>query len=357
MHYSTEHEIFTIDEAAGVGQIDWRASKPPFDAHLKTMDDHFLGARLLGPCKPWVDDVASTNEKGSPGSVHAIVSEALLPWIDVGPSLYANANTSLARPANFTDGQVCWTGGQPVDGKCPQAPIYAWDPQHEFRGLRHLLAFRRFGWPSDGYLAGCAINRVLHEPRIMEGTSDNQREYGWPLLLLTESLSTLLGQHPSVPAGLNKLIDVLWGKHGSNNLTLNIAAGPDHGYLLVCSWQHAVLTRALGRLVRRGWNDPRVAQLYKIGMKVLDQMREPGTYTWWKDWDPITGDHLEAATPYMGTSLWTACAYAESLSVLTAGADFRKSYLIGFMEESDAMKPAHKYYDPAAHALLSKLVA
>lgn len=350
----------TYDPVTGTGTIASRAADPPWDAHASALDDHLLGARLLGPLVPWKDAGGSTGLAGSSGSVHAVVAEALGQTLDgaLHAALLDNARASLKRAANFACAcRVCWTGGLPSpDGKCASGAVFAWDPQHEFRGLRHLLVWRRFGWESERLLAASAIGRVLGEPYIMEAKTGNQRAYGWPLLLLAESLGTPLGQAPEAQAGIVHLLDVLWNQHGADFVTLNKAAGADHGFLPVCSWQHAVLTRALGRLVRRNFPDLRTAWLYKVAMRGLDSMRQPGTFSWWKDWDPATGSHLDAATVYGGTSLWTACAYAESLDVLTAAAPDRRAYLLGFMEQCEQLDPKNKGYDAASHALLAALV-
>lgn len=359
LRVETDSEIFWHDTDTGVGGIEWRSTLPPRDAPLDLLDDHFLGARLAGPLKPWLDTVANVQMKSSPGSLHAIHAESLAPWELVGPSLLANAQRDLARPVNYQSGQVCVGGGRPPCST--SVPIFHWDTQHEFRGLRHLMAWRRFGFPSDYFLAECAISRIVNEPTLYD-TPKNQREVGWPLLLLVESLDTPLATADSgVAASIVKLTERLWGTHGDNYLTLNTDAKPDHDSPddpdlkgePVCSWQHAVLTRALGRLVMRKWPDPRVAVLYKAGLRGLDAMRQPDTFTWWVDWNPETGAHKDVVTPYMGTSLWVLAAYVESLRIVESMREDRRSYCFGFAARSNALKPTDKNYDPATAALVA----
>lgn len=355
-------ERYHWDPDTGMGAIDWRALAPPQDAHLKALDDHFLGARLVGPLLPWWDKFGSDEEaKGSPGSVHAVVAEALAPWSDVGPALTNNTNVTLSRPINFhVVAQVCMKGGLPP---CKDVPgsLFQWEPQHDFRPLRHLMAWRRWGWPSDRFVFECALGRVLAEPSLYDGKSGNQRHYGWDLLLLAESLATpLCAGVAAITAAIQKILDVLWSKKGSNFITLNLVAGKDHGYLPICSWQHAVLVRALGRLLRRGWPDPRVATLYKIGILGLDAMRQPGTFTWVKDWDPASGQTMPSETLYGGTSTWTASTYAESLDLVKANSADRAVYLGQFVAHSSALKYDKNHpsnYDAAAHALITARLA
>ena len=355
---ATEAETFWHDDETGVGGIEYRAHTPPLDTPLASLDDHFLGARLLGPLKPWLDTVANVQMKSSPGSLHAVHAESLAPWDLVAPSLLANAQKDLARPVNYLTGQVCMGGGRPP---CSTSiPIFHWEPQHEFRGLRHLMAWRRFGWPSEKFLAECAVSRVLNEPTLYD-TPKNQREVGWPLLLLAEAASAawydgdaLLG---AIASKVTKLVDLLWATHGDNYLTLNTNAKADHDFLPVCSWMHAVLTRALGRLVLRGWPDYRVAVLYKAGLRGLDAMRNQEVGNWYVDWDPATGATKVAPTPFAGTSLWTACAYAESLRLVESMQEERRAYVESFMSKSASLKATDKNYDPASHALLMACLA
>jgi hypothetical protein len=346
-------ETFSYDTETGKGQVVWRAETPPWDAHLKALDDHFLGARLLGPLKPWLDPGGSTEQHASPGSVHAIVAECAAPWASVADSLLHNAQVSLARPINFPQvGQVCMGGGLPP---CATSiPTFEWDPMHDYRPLRHLMAWRRFGWPSDLFLAQCAVARVIAEPSLYDGKQNNQRYYGWDGRLLAECLGVPQFDTAEVRGAIQKLIDLLWAKHGPNYITLNTAAGADHDHLPVCSWQHCLLADFFELLIRRGWADPRVLELYKAAMKGLDAMRQPGTFSWVKDWDPATGATMPAETVYSGTSLWTACAYARSLDVLGVGgmAKDRAAYVQEFAMHSAALDPKDKNYDAAADALI-----
>jgi hypothetical protein len=348
-------ETFNYDDQTGAGEILFRSSAPPWDAHLKALDDHFLGARLLGPLKPWHDAGGSTEQHASPGSVHAIVAECLDGWAHVGPALLANAKTSLARPINFPlITQVCMGGGLPP---CATSiPAFQWDPMHDYRPLRHLMAWRRFGWPSDLFLAQCAMARVIAEPSLYSGKSDNQRWYAWDGRNLAECLGTKL-DGPELRNAISQLVQVIWDKHGPDWLTLNAEAGKDHGFLPVCSWQHAELCNFFELLIRRGWTDARVLELYKAGMKGMDAMRQPLTWSWVKDWDPESGETKEADSLYNGTSLWNACCYARSLDVLPAMAVDRADFLQHFLDSSDALKPTDKNYDAAAHALIAHQLA
>jgi hypothetical protein len=271
--------------------------------------------------------------------------------------LLDNANADLARSITYPAVlQVCWKGGLPP---CPTVGPFQWEPPHEFRGLRHLLAWRRWGWPSERVLAAGAIGRVLGEPYIMQGKSNSQRAYGWCLLLLTEALSTPLGQAKEVVDGITKLLDILTTKAAAApcGVLPNTDAGADHDFLPFCSWQVAILAKALGRLVRRHWPDPRAAILYKACVKLLDWMREPGTWSWVKDGDPATGATMPAESLYEGTSLWTACTTAESFDLVTANSADRRTYIAQFVAHSAALKPTDKNYDAGAHALIAARLA
>lgn len=319
---------------------------------LAALDDHYLGARLTAPLKkPWLDENDNVQIGSSPGAVPSVWVEGLDSWENVQATVEANRAKSLARPINYMDTQVCMGGGLPPCAT--KIPSYQWEPQHEFRGLRHFICWRRWNHTDDLTLARCAISRIINEPTLLK-PPHNQRERGWTLLLAAECVSYLPSMYLDIAAWITKQIDMLWEIKGPNYLCLltpEQAAASNH--LPLVTWQHAILVKALGRLVRRNWPDTRVATLYKIGVLGLDATHWPGTYSWAKDWNPFTGETLAPESVYNGTSLWTVAAYAESLAVITSNSAMRREYIEGFLAQSPALKPTDSNYDAGTHALIT----